>query len=394
MRYVMQISDEIEKAIKDRSKLVKVYKPVTRGGKTFMAGVWVNPSEAQPSAKPHKASEEELDRVYMDAVKKGDIDTLRRMVIEKAERNGFKDAIPEQAEGYSLRISRPPRKTRTVYKTFYVDTRGKPSALFIGNNENIPMNVWVDAKDAFHFTDPTNGRVYVPSMPNPQNKGAGKTGDTRKFDAEAKKELVKRGYITEKANSITALAYRPGWHAGDLPFFPQGGTKIKGQKTNYDNIHRWNQVVFEVEIDADNDYTQEAKDGLAKKKAAGDRSAKADLQYMPKNGFYQFTTNPTVKQQTGGKGDWFISHSIRIKRALTEEECNKILAENGMKPQEWEAMDGSGIGKMDLSKLGYTGADYDAARKTLAPITYDDDGNVIPLSQRFNRNVDDVRKSF
>lgn len=65
-----------------------------------------------------------------------------------------------------------------------------------------------------------------------------------------------------------------------------------------------------------------------------------------------------------------------------------------MKPQEWEAMDGSGIGKMDLSKLGYTGADYDAARKTLAPVTYDDDGNVIPLSQRFNRNVDDVRKSF
>ena len=39
MKYVMQISDEIEKAIKDRSKLVKVYKPVTRNGKTFMAGV-------------------------------------------------------------------------------------------------------------------------------------------------------------------------------------------------------------------------------------------------------------------------------------------------------------------------------------------------------------------
>lgn len=316
MRYVVQISVEIEKAMKDRSKLVKVYKPVTRGGKTFMAGIWVNPSEAQPSEKPHKASEEELDRVYMDAVKKGDIDTLRRMVVEKAERNGFKDAIPEQAEGYSLRISRPPRKTRTVYKTFYVDTRGKPSALFIGNNENIPMNVWVDAKEAFHFTDPTNGRVYVPSMPNPQNKGAGKTGDTRKFDAETKKELVKRGYITEKANSITALAYRPGWHTGDLPFFPQGGTKIKGQKTNYDNIHRWNQVVFEVEIDADNDYTQEAKDGLAKKKAAGDRSAKADLQYMPKDGFYQFTTNPTVKQQTGGKGDWFISPFNQNKKSV------------------------------------------------------------------------------
>lgn len=115
---------------------------------------------------------------------------------------------------------------------------------------------------------------------------------------------------------------------------------------------------------------------------------------MPEHGFYQFTTNPTVKQQTGGKGDWFISHSIKIKRALTEEECNKILSENGMKPQEWESMDGNGIGKMDLSKLGYTGPDFDAARKTLAPITYDDDGKIIPLSKRFNKQSNDVRKSF
>ena len=49
---------------------------------------------------------------------------------------------------------------------------------------------------------------------------------------------------------------------------------------------------------------------------------------------------------------------------------------------------------MELSKLGYTGEDYDAARKTLAPITYDDDGDIIPLSQRFNKESDDVRKSI
>lgn len=216
--------------------------------------------------------------------------------------------------------------------------------------------------------------------------------------AEMKDELIARGYITNRMGikngmgAITALAYRPGWHAGDLPFFPQGGTKIKG--SNYDNVHRWNQVVFEIEIDADNDYTDEAKQsGIEKRKT--DKYASDDLQYMPKNGFYQFTTNPTVKQQTGGKGDWFITHSIKIKRAMTEEECNKILAQNGMKAQEWESKNSPGtIGKMDLSSLGYTGPDFDAARKTLAPITYDDDGKIIPLSQRFNRKSDDVRKSL
>jgi hypothetical protein len=398
MNIIKELNKELEvmKALNRAHLVPKQIQVRNAKGKVYMKTVYVNPNKKKKLVySPSKLEEDErLDREYMQAVKDGDIDKLRKMVIEKAEKNGFKNAIPEQAEGYSLRITRPPKKTKTVYKTFYVDTNGKPSALFIGNNENIPMNVWVDAKDAFHFTDPTNGRVYVPSMPNPTNKKAGKTGDMRKFDEETKKELVKRGYITEKANSITALAYRPGWHAGDLPFFPQGGTKIKGQKTNYDNIHRWNQVVFEIEVDADTDYTGEAQKGLAAKKAAGDRSAKADLQYMPEHGFYQFTTNPTVKKQTGGKGDWFISHSIKIKRALTEEECNKILAENGMKPQEWESMDGKGIGPMDLSKLGYTGEDYDAARKTLAPITYDDDGEIIPLSQRFNRQSNDVRKSL
>jgi len=386
----MTVFSELVKSI-NRGHLIpkQIQARNAKTGKIYTKTVYINPNKNKAAAKHERLSDEEkrLDAEYMKAVKSGDIEKLRKMVIEKAEKNGFKNAIPEQAEGYSLRITRPPKKTRTVYKTFYVDSHGKPSALFIGNSENIPMNVWVDAKDAFHFTDPTNGNMYVPSMKNPTNKDAGKTGDMHSFDEETRKELIKRGFITEKAKSVTALAYRPGWHAGDLPFFPQGGKKVKG--SNYGNIHRWNQVVFEIEIDADKDYTEEAQNQPKARKEDGSLNPKkADLQYMPEHGFYQYTTNPTVKQQTGGKGDWFISHSIRIKRALTEDECNKILADNGMKPQEWEG------GKMDLSKLGYTGEDYDAARKTLAPITYDDDGNIIPLSQRFNKESDDVRKSI
>lgn len=330
-----------------------------------------------------------IDTEYFNAIKSGDMEKVQKMVNERAEKMGFKDAIPEQGNGYKIRVTRPPKKTKIVYKCFFVDTHGKPSALFVDNNASLPMNVWLNANDTFHFTD-ENGNAYVPTMGNATNKDAGKTGISVKIPNEdIKKELIKRGYLPEGSNAknITCVAYRPGWHGGDLPFFPQGGKK--DINSNYGNVHRWNQVIFEIEIDADKDYTHEAKNQeKAKNKDGTLNLKKADLQYMPEGGFYQYTTNPTVKQQTNGKGDWFISGSIKIKRALTQKECNDILQANGMKEQEWEG------GEMDLSKLGYTKPDFDAARKTLAPITYDDNGKIIPLSQRFNKDVDDIRKSL
>lgn len=389
-----EILDSLEKA------WVYEYKTVTRNGKTFQQKYRVNPNKnkkkvsAGKSEKPKNntsvnQNDAKLDDEYFAAVKSGDVAKLQQMVKERAERMGFKDAIPEQGNGYKIRTTRPPKNTKTVYKCFYVDTHGKPSALFVDNNASLPMNVWLNANDTFHF-EAENGNMYVPTMGNATNKDAGKTGISVKIpNDDVKKELVKRGYLPEgsKAKSVTCVAYRPGWHGGDLPFFPQGGKK--DDNSNYGNVHRWNQVIFEIEVDADKDYTPEAQSQeKAKNKDGSLNLKKADLQYMPEGGFYQYTTNPTVKQQTGGKGDWFISGSIKIKRALTQKECDDILKANGMKEQEWEG------GEMDLSKLGYTKPDFDAARKTLAPITYDDDGNVIPLSQRFNKDVDDIRKSF
>ena len=113
----------------------------------------------------------------------------------------------------------------------------------------------------------------------------------------------------------------------------------------------------------------------------------ADLQYMPENGFYFYATNP-LTQSHPELGAWAISGSLKINRALSQEECDRILEKNGMKPQAWEQ------GKMNLQDLGYTGEQNDAARKTLAPITYDDSGNVIPLSERFNPEKHDIRYSI
>lgn len=385
--------DEISKGFVNRSKLVpKQIQVRSKKGTIYTKTVYVNPNPQQTKKViRHSNTEEEnrrLDSEYFDAVEKGDVAKLQKMVKERAEKMGFKDAIPEQGNGYKIRTTRPPKNTKTVYKCFYVDTHGKPSALFVDNNASLPMNVWLNANDTYHFLA-ENDNKYVPTMGNSTNKDAGKTGISVKIPNESvKNELIERGYLPKgsSAKSVTCVAYRPGWHGGDLPFFPQGGKK--DVNSNYGNVHRWNQVIFEIEIDADKDYTAEAQSQeKAKNKDGSLNYKKADLQYMPEGGFYQYTTNPTVKQQTGGKSDWFISGSIKIKRALTQSECNDILRAHGMKEQEWEG------GEMDLSKLGYTKPDFDAARKTLAPITYDDDGKIIPLSQRFNKDVDDIRKS-
>lgn len=343
----------------------------------------------------------EIDTEYMNAIESGDMDKVREMVRQAAEANGFTNAIPEQASSYITRTKAAPKNTIKVYKVFTVAPDGSPTALFVSSTTKLPMNVWLDAVDTYHFKA-DNGKEYVPSTQNPYTKG-GKTGASVTIPNEqVRSELVERGYLSKdsKAKKITALAYRPGWHAGDLPFFPQGGKQGNPRFTNsgnvnkafnpdiqetaYENIHRYNQVVFECEMAADTNYTEIAQNQeKAKTKSGSVNQRNADLQYMPTDGFYYYTTNPTISE----KGKWAISGSLKINRALTQQECDDILSKNGFKPQEWEG------GTLDLEKLGYTGETYDAARKTLAPITYDDDGNVIPISERFNKDIKDIRYS-
>lgn len=343
----------------------------------------------------------DIDTEYMNAVESGDMDKVREMIRKAAEEKGFTNAIPEQASSYITRSKAAPKNTIKVYKVFTVAPDGSPTALFVSSTTKLPMNVWLDAVDTYHFKA-DNGKEYVPSTQNPYTKG-GKTGASVTIPNEqVRSELVERGYLSKdsKAAKITALAYRPGWHAGDLPFFPQGGKQGNPRLTNsgnvnkafnpdiqetaYENIHRYNQVVFECEMAADTNYTEIAQNQeKAKTKSGSVNQRNADLQYMPTDGFYYYTTNPTISE----KGKWAISGSLKINRALTQQECDDILSKNGFKPQEWEG------GTLDLEKLGYTGETYDAARKTLAPITYDDDGNVIPISERFNKDIKDIRYS-
>lgn len=370
-RAIFQVQQALEKFWKGVSSFLGIHYGSTeevadRVMKDMLGGI--NPSSQL------KAFTESHNKEYMEAVKDGNMNKAYNLVMEQADMMLASNPMPEVTDAYEMRKTAPPKNTIKVYKVFTLDKDGDPSALFVNGKDKLPMGVWLNAQDTWHFTA-ENGKQYVPSTKNPSTQG-GKTGASIKIPSEeVRQELIKRGYLPEgsKAKSITALAYRPGWHAADLPYFPQGGKQ--DPESNYGNIHRYNQVVFECELAADIDYTPLARNQTKAFNAKGKLNLRdADLQWMPKEGFYQYTTNQFLPDEE--KGHWYIGGSIRINRALTQEECDKILTANGKSVQEWEQ------DILDLKRLGYVSS-LSHVKPTLSPIAYYEDGSIVPLSERF-----------
>lgn len=330
-------------------------------------------NEVNP-AKKLKEFTESRDDLYQEYVENGNMEKAFELVMEEASMKLAENPMPEVTDAYSVSHEQEPEATIKVYKVFTLDKDGDPSALFVSGKDKLPMGVWLNTQDTWHFTA-ANGKDYVPSTRNPNGRG-GKTGSSVLIpNDQVRKELIQRGFLPDgsKAKYITALAYRPGWHAADLPYFPQGGKQ--DPESNYGNVHRSNQVVFECEFSANRDYTETARSQTKAYNGEGKFVARnADLQYMPKDGYYQYTTNQFLKDED--KGHWYIGGAMKINRALTQEECDTILKENGKAVQEWE----NDI--LDLKKLNYATISS-KVKPVLAPVMYDETGKMIPLSRRF-----------
>lgn len=330
-------------------------------------------NEVNP-AKKLKEFTESRDDLYQEYVENGNMEKAFELVMEEASMKLAENPMPEVTDAYSVSHEQEPEATIKVYKVFTLDKDGDPSALFVSGKDKLPMGVWLNAQDTWHFTA-ANGKDYVPSTRNPNGRG-GKTGFSVLIPNEqVRKELIQRGFLPDgsKAKYITALAYRPGWHAADLPYFPQGGKQ--DPESNYGNVHRSNQVVFECELSANKDYTETARSQAKAYNSDGKFVVRnADLQYMPKDGYYQYTTNQFLKDED--KGHWYIGGAMKINRALTQEECDTILKENGKAVQEWE----NDI--LDLKKLNYATISS-KVKPVLSPVMHDETGKMIPLSRRF-----------
>jgi len=265
----------------------------------------------------------EQDAAYMRAVESGDRETAQRMVNDAAKKAGVPILDDSASVAYRVRRTAAPQRTVKGYKLFSTkrSKSGELFPLFVGASEAIPQGVWLDA------------------IPGPQAEGRVKS-------------------------KLGPLAYRPGWHGGDVPLATHIGVKDASGKIH---ARRDGEVWAEVEFAADRDYQPEA-----------DASATRDLRIMPVDGLYRFKTNPNMT------GKWIISGSMKVNRVMTESEVNAVLAEQGVTPMPWES------GSLDLHKLGLSSTTARNRAKVLDAVTYDDAGRVIPLSERFNPDSDNI----
>jgi hypothetical protein len=196
--------------------------------------------------------------------------------------NPAEDWEPEPVS-YSRRTKPDPVNTVTAYKLFRVDARrpGQLFPLFVNANDPVEMGVWLDA-----------------------DVGPAAAG----------------GKVKSK---LGPLAFRPGWHAGDVPIATHIGEKSSPEAKAPDTRPA-NHVWAEVEMAADRDWQTEAN-RRGTNKAGRIVPVKAHItDQIPEDGFYRYKTNANMT------GNWLIGGSMKVTRVLSDAEVKAINDEAGV----------------------------------------------------------------
>lgn len=158
-----------------------------------------------------------------------------------------------------------------AYKLLRMD-RGKLYPLYVLSNKEVPVGVWLDAKEGDRLT---NGKVK---------------------------------------SKLGPLQFRPGWHLSDIPLAVHIGIKEDGMIKYMHDDEVWCECEYSDEID----YQSEVKKNGKGKKAMMDT--------IPVNGFYRYKTSPMML------GTWIIAGSMKVIRVLSDAEVGRICIENHQKP--------------------------------------------------------------
>jgi hypothetical protein len=211
-----------------------------------------------------------------------------------------------KSSGLGLNKS-PPINTKKGYKLFRIDRKtGKLYPLFVDSKTEVPIDEWLTA---------TSGEITV--------KGKVKS-------------------------DIGELAYRPGWHAAELPWVNHIGKKHSITKEQYDELvsEGANNVGKETSKDGTVKYFERLRDPdtvWAEVEVANDvdwqtvanNNAKLNKNgkiipktahittEIPDRGFYFYNT------KAGNPNQWIISGQIKVNKVLDDAEVNKINAEEG-----------------------------------------------------------------
>lgn len=175
-----------------------------------------------------------------------------------------------------------PKKTVKAYKLF-IRKGGSLFPLYVNAKDKIPIGKWIEADIG---------------------------------------PLMKSGQVKSK---LGGLAFRPGWHSGDMPIATHIGGKYNVDTGKPDNSIKApnyrpdNQVWAEVLVPADVNWQEEAERRAKKTKAGKMVSRTAHItDQIPKGGFYKYKTNSNMT------GAWLISGAMKVIKILTDEQVKKI----------------------------------------------------------------------
>jgi hypothetical protein len=232
---------------------------------------------------------------------------------------------------YSIREAEPPKETGVAYKVFFVkDGKLYPPMVANPDGADTPIGVWLDADV---------GQAAPPSKTGRQQVKAGGKG-------------------TQGGGG--SLAFRPGWHLGDLPRASQFDRV--NPETGKKELFPENFVWAEVEYAKDVDYQEEAM-SYGYTENGKFRHAYAGLPRLPENGYYRYRTNP--KPDTV---PWIITGSMKVNRLLSDAEVNQILEKNGVAPVHRQG------GDVELDKFGIN--------ENVKYSVSDSDGNTLSKEQQ------------
>ena len=212
---------------------------------------------------------------------------------------------------YSLRTKPEPKKKGIGYKVFLLGKDGKlyPPMVANPNGNATPVGVWLDA-DAAPIA------------------GESKTG----------RPQVKQGGKGTQGGSGT-LAYRPGWHLGEIPYAlqfnkgekvpnPLGIKNKKGEVIKVGKYFPKNFVFAEVEYADDVDYQDEANKEGYNENGKFVHSL-AGLKHLPTDGSYKYRTNANPATDP-----WVITGAMKVNRILTRAEQADLVKKAGREPQQ------------------------------------------------------------
>ena len=198
---------------------------------------------------------------------------------------------------FRIREEEPPTKTGIGYKVFYLKNGNLyPPMVANPNGAATPVGVWLDA-DAAPVAETS------------------KTGRSK----------VKAGGRGTQGGSGT-LAYRPGWHLGEIPYALQFNrvNPETGEKELFPKDFVW----AEVEYADDVDYQDEAM-SYGMTPSGKFQHSLAGLPRVPENGSYHYRTNPNPETDP-----WIITGAMKVNRILTQDEVDQMVRDAGREPQK------------------------------------------------------------